>query len=69
MVLSDEFKLATVYRRTREPIRNKVGATQRERGTDVQHHHQADDLWTGFKIAVWVAFCHGQTLRDHPALL
>lgn len=25
---------------------------------DVQHHRQADDLWTGFDVTQWTAFSH-----------
>lgn len=43
--------------------------SQRKRKSGVQHHRQADDLWAGFEITKRRAFCHEQTLRNHPALL
>lgn len=36
---------------------------------DVQHHRQADDLWTGFEVAEWGASRHHVRLWDRPALL
>ena len=43
--------------------------TEWERKTNVQHHSQADDLRTRFKVPEWGVFFHTERLRDHPARL
>ncbi len=42
---------------------------KRERESDVQHHGQADDLRTGFKVFERGRSGHGQKLRTRPAPL
>ncbi len=42
---------------------------KRERESDVQHHGQADDLGTGFKVLKRGRSGHGQKLRNRPAPL
>ena len=34
-----------------------------------QHHSQADDLRTRFKVPEWGVFCHTARLRNSPAWL
>lgn len=42
---------------------------QRKWQPNVEHHRQADDLWTRFEIAKWPAFCHAGKLCGPPAHL
>ena len=36
--------------------------SKRKWKSDIHHHRQADDFWTGLEVSKWGVFCHPFTL-------